>query len=197
MRKYYTRGDFMVYLSKGVVQKNSTKDKLVISRFGTLSALSGEYAELWLKGRLSPGKTDAPIQDGSLKILIGQGLIEATDESGDTALYRLLTNCVICHAKPRLIKTSLTPNEQTFWKWITQAGGKLTISELVMLAEKGITPDKSLLGKENWHSLVHAIYSRDTICDGILDAKMEKSPALADTIAAVLGLLRKKRLILI
>lgn len=73
----------------------------------------------------------------------------------------------------------------------------LRISELVMLIEQNIKPEPSLLGKSNWHSLVDKIYTTETIFDGILDASMERSPSRTETVNAVLGLLRKKKILLV
>lgn len=183
----------MVYLSKGVVQENSTKDNLVICRFGDKFYLSNVRAELWLSGRFNPSR---PKEDAAFTELIEMGLVEASSESDETALYRLLMNCVLCHAKPKLLSKRLNKQEQILWIWLTQAGGKLTISELVALADKKLSPTKSLLGTNNWASLVHSIYTRNTIPDLILEVQMEKSPAMKPTVAAIMGLLRKKRIFL-
>jgi len=188
------RGDSMVYLSKGVVQENSTKNNLVICRFGDKFNLTDGSAALWLYGRFNPNETN---EDRASTSLIEMGLIEASSESGETALYRLLLNCVICHAKSKLFKMRLDKPEQILWTWLTQAGGKLTISELVALNEKQVSPSKSLLGTNNWASLVHSIYTRNNIQDLVLEAQMEKSPAMRSTVMAVMGLLRKKRIFLI
>lgn len=184
----------MVYLSKGAVEENSTKDNLVICRFGDRFYLTGISAELWLCGRFSPSSSR---DDTAFADLIEMGLVEASAESGETALYKLLMNCVICHAKPKLLSKHLNKQEQILWTWLKHAGGKLTISELVALEDKQILPSKSLLGKDNWASLVHSIYTRNTIPDLILEAQMEKSPAMKPTVTAVMGLLRKKRIFLI
>jgi len=55
----------------------------------------------------------------------------------------------------------------------------------------------SLLGKNNWYTLINTIYTTETIFDGILDVKMENSPAMQTTVTAILGLLRKKRILLV
>ena len=187
----------MVYLSKGVVQNGSSRNNLVISRCGKQFTLSGDSAVVWLRGRFQLGMTDTAAHHFISKRLINDGLVEATNELGDISLYRLFLKCVICHAKPKLFCAPLTKQEKILWIWISQAGGKLTISELIWLFTQKVEPDKSLLGKNNWSSLIHTIYSVDTIADNILETQMESSPALAETTAAVLGLLRKKRIFLI
>jgi len=184
----------MIYVSKGVVQENSTTNNLVICRFGEKFYLTGNDAELWLCGRFNPSKSNG---NSAFTGLIEMGLIEASSESGEIALYHLLMNCIICHAKPKLFSASLNKQELILWTWITQAGGKLTIGELVALNEKKVSPSKTLLGTNNWASLVHSIYTCDNIQDLILEAQMERSPAMQSTVIAVMGLLRKKRIFLI
>jgi hypothetical protein len=123
-------------------------------------------------------------------------LVEITEPDA-AAHYRLLSNCVICPANPAVFRFPLNKYEKLIWKWIRNVGSKLTISELVYLTEQNIMPGPMFYGKENWHTLIHAIYTAETIFDRILIAKMEESPAMNRTVAAVLGLLRKKRIILV
>ena len=128
--------------------------------------------------------------------LESMGLTEIT-EPDNTAHYQILTNCVICKVKPSIPCFPLSKSEKLIWTWIKNAGFKLTISELVYLTEKNIIPDSVYFGKNNWHTLIHAIYTKETIFDRILEAKMQESSARNRTVSAVLGLLRKKRVILV
>ncbi len=64
------------------------------------------------------------------------------------------------------------------------------------MAERGVQPVPGLLGDENRQLLTETIYTPETIADGILESMMEKSPAMEETVQAVLGLLRKRRIFL-
>jgi len=185
----------MVYISKGVLYRISDVSNIHVSRCGEKHILTGIHAKLWLAGRCSSCARNG-IQETALKKLEFMGLAETTEPS-DAAHYRLLTNCVICKANPVAFHLPLNRNEKLIWEWIKNAGFKLTISELVYLAEKKIAPSPEFFGENNWHTLIHAIYTQETIFDRILDAKMEESPARNNVVSAVLGLLRKKRIILI
>ena len=186
----------MFYISKGAVYKPSDKNTVHITRCGKDYELTGEQAELWLDGRFKTAYTDDVRLQAKLWELEKTGLLEMA-EPDETAQYRLLTGCVICPVKSAVSTILLNKREKLIWTWISKAGFKLTISELVYLAEQRINPDPSFFGEENWHILVHAIYNQETIFDRVLDAKMEDSDAMNGVVSDVLGLLRKKQIILV
>lgn len=187
----------MIYLSKGIVLRGSTEHILRVSRCGMDFTLTGRQAALWLDGRFGPLEVNDVSMEGKLRQLQRMGLVELTDESGDLAIYRLLTQCVICPAKKKPFVMPLTQTEAVTWQWISKAGLRLTLAELTALADQGTVPDNSLLGEHNRQALTQCIYSANTIFDSILEAKMEHSSARDSVVRAVLGLLRKKRLLLI
>ena len=175
------------------MSKKSADDKVCAVRCGSEYNLSGEQARLWLAGRFRAVYAEQQLE---LSELESMGLIEMTEPDA-AAHYRLLTNCVICPITPGYNLIPLNKNERLLRAWIKNAGFKLTIGELVYLTEQNIIPAPEFFGEDNWHTLIHAIYSQETIFDRILEAKMEESPARNRTVSAVLGLLRKKRIILI
>ena len=186
----------MIYISKGVASKEGGENSARVSRCGKEYHLSEEQAQLWQAGRFSIANANNNKKQSAVWGLESMGLVEAA-EPDETARYRLLTNCVICLSNQPASGVTLDKNERLAWKWLKNAGFKLTISELVYLAEQNIRPDPSFFGKDNWHNLIHAIYTRETIFDRILEAKMEESPARNRTVNAVLGLLRKKRIVFV
>jgi hypothetical protein len=186
----------MMYISKGAILLASGRDRVVVNRCGRDHILKDGMAKVWLNGRFDAA-TANDVSMNALRQLEEIGLVEVSDADADTARYRLLINCIICPAAQTLPRALLGPKERRVWKWIRGAGFKLRISELVLLAEKGIKPEPSLFGKGNWQALVDAIYTTETIFDGILDTNMERSPARNVTANAVLGLLHKKRILLI
>ena len=187
----------MMYISKGAILKESGRDQITVSRCGRDYVLQGSHAKIWLDGRFGVAALEDKQKTVELSFLESQGLVEVSDDTVNAAGYRMLSNCVICQTEPAVCRSVLSRKERQVWKWISGAGFKLRISELVMLFDRNIKPAPALLGINNWHTLVDTIYTADTIFDGILDASMERSPARDVTVDAVLGLLRKKRILLI
>jgi hypothetical protein len=187
----------MIYLSKGAVLMASGRDRIVVTRCGSDHILNGDIAKVWLAGRFGVAAANDEQTRQTLRHLDRLGLVEVSEAEADIARYRLLINCVICPAAQSGPRAILGAAERRVWKWINGAGFKLRISELIMLAEKGVKPAPALFGKGNWQSLVDIIYTTETIFDGILDANMEHSPARGATADAVLGLLLKKRILLV
>ena len=186
----------MTYLSKGLLLRRSG-EILSISHCGSEYELAGERATAWEKGRCGCNETLGEIQYEAMYELVKQGLAETRQETGDGVFFRLLINCVICPVEGGTAEILWNPNERFLWQWINGAGLRLTIAELVFLVEKGLKPTANLLGEPNRQTLTEVIYTTETILDGILESRMEKSPARDSTVEAVLSLLRKNRIFLI
>jgi hypothetical protein len=127
----------MYYISKGMVCKKSSINNVHITRCGSDYTLCDTKAKLWLAGRFSVACAENAGEQSELWQLESMGLIEIA-ECDETAHYRLLTNCVICKVNPAVSRFLLSKTEKLIWKWIKNAGFKLTISELVYLTEKKI-----------------------------------------------------------
>lgn len=79
----------MIYLSKGIVQKNSTKQLLRISHCGQDFQLTGTEAALWLKGRFGFAVARGAAQEQNLQHLNELGIAERnrrTRQLQDTGL---------------------------------------------------------------------------------------------------------------
>jgi hypothetical protein len=184
----------MIYLSKGILARKPRRDDAAVSHCGILHRLAGVQATLWLEGRYRPGNAHAPEQAAGLRSLADLGIVECGDDSDDAALFRLLTNCAICPSRTMTVSAPLNASERSMLKWLKYAGLRLTIAELVYLAEHEIAPARKLLGTENRQALTEAIYTAETIFDGILEGRMEHSPARDEITAAAMGLLRKRKI---
>jgi len=186
----------MWYISKGLVVKGSTEQILNINRCGVDFKLTGPLADLWLAGRfcLAPS---ADYQCKNLHQLQRMGLAECSDEPGELGTYRMLTNCIIVPAKLWLLHRPLSSGEKVVWEWLSKAGIRLTIAELVYLIENQVSPASEYLGEGNRQSLVERIYTQDNVLDGILDTAMENAGQRDAVVKAICSLLRKKRILLI
>jgi hypothetical protein len=185
----------MQYISKGVLTTGSDNKKVCVNCRGAVHTLPEEAAKLWLNGQAEPQVV--PEFTSALKSLEELGLIETADDNGALGRYRLLTGCIIVPLKPTRKRKKLDESERLVWQWIQYAGLRLTIAELICLAEKGIAPSPNMLGADNRQNLVEAIYSADTIADTVLESLMEKAAARDTAVTAVFGLLRNKLIMLV
>lgn len=187
----------MIYLSKGIMPWEPHADEVSVSHCGVLHKLTGLEGALWINGRRGPGSIQNAGQEAALNSMAALGIAEYYDTADNEAIYRMLSNCSICPVRIRKPFRLLNRSERRVWRWISGAGLRLTMAELVLMAERGIAPEPGLLGEENRQALTEAIYTTETICDGILETMMEKSPQRDRTVNAVLGLLRKAQIFLV
>jgi len=187
----------MIYLSKGIPILKQAKEDLSVSHCGKLHKLTGEQATLWLSSQNLPGYTSDPEQIITLRSMVTLGIIEYAESEDDAALFRLLTNCTICPVRVNRKPALLNRRERYLWRWLRMAGLRLTMAELVFLAEKEIKTAPELLGESNRQQLTEMIYTTVTIHDSILESLMEAALARDAVVKAILGLLRKKKIYLI
>ena len=185
-----------MYLSKGMVLKPSKEELLVVTRCGHDFQLTGNLADLWLDGRFGFVQ-ETEDQLFNLQRLQRMGLVECAENEDSVSKYRVLTQCVICAAKPTHTWYILNKQESKMLKWIRYAGLRLTTAELVFLHEHRIHPIDSLLYAENRQELTETIYTPANIQDNLLEQEMEHSPVRDETVRILLSLLKKKRILLV
>ena len=183
----------MLYISKGLLRGKSGRDHITVAWRGNEYDLEGETARLWLAGRRDTALAEAR----SLQKLTNLGLADTADTDGPLNIYRLLTNCVTCPAPPRFPRRPLRRTERLLWRWIRRAGLRLTLAELVFLLEQDIRPVPELLGERNRQALTEVIYNTENIADRLLENRMEDAFGRDAVVEALLGLLRKKYIMLI
>ena len=188
----------MKYISKGMVIKASTEDLLFVTRGGVDFQLTGEQAALWLNGRLGFAKTQENVlEEKALHQLACQGLVAITEDNESVSEFHVLTQCVLVPAKPQGIRAILSARQKELLLWLTEAGLQLTAAELVFLTEHHVSPAANLLGARNRQKLTETIYTQETIFDNILEAQMEHAAMRDVVVSALLGLLKKKRILLL
>lgn len=188
----------MRYLAKGIVAEQSTEHILHINHFGSEFVLTGEKAALWLDARLRIAETKPNdyIEEKAVRCLQQQDLVEIL-EPDDVGVYRALTNCIIVPAEAHSLFCPLSRDEKTLLRWITGAGLRLTMAELVFLTDHKMEPKEQWLGPENRQQLTEAIYTADNIFDRTLETQMESADSRNRTVQTVLSLLAKKRILLL
>ena len=186
----------MMYISKGVAKPSKDPSMFYVSHCGTVFALGKELAALWRNARILP--RPVPVgRERAVLHLMEAGLASTTDEEGDIAQYRLLNDCILSPVDADVPLHILRSRDRRIWTWLTKAGLRLTISELVRLEEQHLRPTPALLGEGGRQELTCAIYCPENICDGLLQVQMEHSAARSATVGAVLRLLRMGRLALL
>ena len=140
--------------------------------------------------------TESPAEEEEIRKLLRTCLVEYTSEEDPSARYSLLSRCMIVPAKPSK-RNALRRDEKILLDWMLGAGFRLSLAELVYLFDNRIRPTKDLLGKENMQALVDRIYSDQKIENHALEAKMADAAQRDAVVDAVLGLLKKKRVVLL
>lgn len=183
----------MLYISKGTVMPNSTEQLLFITHCGKVFTLTELEAAIWLDGSRDFSMTPYSREVEHLRRM---GLIETEDNDSPLFRYRILTRC-ICYPVESYTRIPLRWQASAVLTWLEKAGLRLSVAELVYLAEHRIAPAKSLLGVENRHKLVSLIYMTNSIQDNLLEQQMENAAYRDHVVNMLLYLLRCKRLVLI
>lgn len=143
-------GQHEIYIQGHGEQSIHGEDILHVTRCGVDFQLTGLQADLWLNGRFgfSEVKEGNILAEKSLNQLKRQELVELAGD--DTAgEYRALTQCVITPASPKGAGRILSSDEKNLLKWLTEAGLRLSMAELVYLNEHNVRPEPQLLGAGN------------------------------------------------
>lgn len=187
----------MIYLSKGTVLKNSTKQFLQISHCGQDFQLTGMEAILWLNGRFGFAVTRGAAQEQALRHLNEMGLAESEWEDTATARYWIMTRCVCCPAVFKKEERSVSEIEEMLLCWLRNAGIRLSTAEMIYLQEHHIKPEPELLYTENRQALIESIYMQNTIADNFLENLMEAAKCRDEVIGVLMKLLKKKKILIL
>lgn len=74
---------------------------------------------------------------------------------------------------------------------------RLSMAELVYLHERQIKPAKELLYTDNRQKLVETIYTQENIFDNILECQMEHAACRDKVTAAIMVLLKNKKIVIL
>lgn len=186
----------MKYISIGAVMTEGTEHNLVVCRGSNKFTLTGDLAAAWLGGRLGFAEANKSTEEQAVRQLIRMGLAVISRDYS-MAEYRTLTQCTIVPAERKYPYFGVYGMERTVLQWLREAGLVLSMAELVYLIDRNVPLEPKYLGSDNTQALVERIYTKDTIFDNILENQMERAAKREQTVAAVLALLRKKRIVLL
>lgn len=187
----------MIYISKGIVQEKSTERNICVGRGGQVFQITKVEAQLWLDGRLGFDETKNSSQERAIEHLYRMGLVEYEQEDSLVSRYRILTRCVLCAAAGYNVSLTVGRFESSILNWLTNAGIRLSMAELVYLHEHQIKPTKDLLYTDNRQKLVETIYTQENILDNILECQMEHASCRDKITAAIMVLLKHKRIVIL
>lgn len=187
----------MIYISKGIVQERSTERNIYVGRGGQVFQLTKVEAQLWLDGRFGFYETKNASQERAIEHLYRMGLVEYEQEDSLVSRYRILTRCVLCAAVGSNVSLTVGRFESSILNWLTNAGIRLSMAELVYLHERQITPTKDLLYTDNRQKLVETIYTQENIFDNILESQMEHATCRDKVTAAIMVLLKSKKIVIL
>jgi len=187
----------MLYISKGIVRKDSTEQLLFVVRGEQSYQLTGPAAAVWLNGRLGFAKSRSNSEEQALKYLKRLDLVETEDTDNARSRYRILTRCVCCPAVFVKPERPMSAKEKTVLCWLRNAGIRLTVAELIFLQEHGIAPKEKYLYPENRQTLIEAIYTKDMIADNLLEHRMEAAGCRDEVVRTLVKLLGKKKILLL
>ncbi len=187
----------MIYISKGIVQERSTERNIYVGRGGQVFQLTKVEAQLWLDGRFGFYKTKNTSQEHAIEHLYRMGLVEYEQEDSLVSRYRILTRCVLCATAGSNISLTVGRFESSVLNWLTNAGIRLSMAELVYLHERQIKPIKEQLYTDNRQRLVETIYTQENIFDNILECQMEHAFCRDKVTAAVMVLLKNKKIVIL
>lgn len=184
----------MYYISKGAVCAGSTEDRLTIAHGEHEFVLIGVEAAIWLNGRTKVSSTE---ELWAIRHLYRMGLLEYDASNTPEAVYEMLTRCTLCRSVKSQKNLLLSKDESFILNWLKQAGIRLTLAELVCLAEQDLAPTPELTGSENRKALIYRLYLNTPIQDNTLEQKMMASTARDRVVNSVLKLLKRGKLILL
>ena len=187
----------MIYISKGIVQEKSTERNIYVGRCGQVFHLTKVEAQLWLDGRDGFFTTKNASQERALQHLYRMGLVEFEDEDTLVSRYRILARCVLCAAANYNVSLTVGRFENSILIWLTNAGIRLSMAELVYLHERQIKPTKELLYTDNRQKLVETIYTQKTIFENILECQMEHAACRDKVTTAIIVLLKHKKIVIL
>ena len=187
----------MLYISKGIVRKDSTEQLLFVARGGQRYQLTGPAAAVWLNGRFGFANSRSNTEEQALNYLKRLELVETEDTDEAQNRYRILTRCVCCPAAFTKPERPMAAKEKEILSWLRNAGIRLTVAELVFLQEHGIAPEGKYLYSENRQTLIEAIYTKDTIADNLLEHQMETTGCRDEVVRTLMKLLNKKKILIL
>lgn len=186
-----------MYISKGVIVKKLPHRQLLIYHYREQHRLNEKQTVLWQNGTKDFCQTDTLEDERSVIELAKLGLAEITYVVSLREKYILLKKCLICVLQKRRSYRRLTHREKQIMLWLTGAGFRLGIAELIFLIENKIEPTEELFGWENAGKLRLLMNGSLITIGDTLGAKAFVAYCRDEVIACVFSLVRKKKICLI
>lgn len=181
----------MLYITKGEVRKD-TKDGFKVTHMGRAVLLDAKTAEVWKNGRYNFCRARMAEDIRAVCYMANVGIAELEQEETEIAKFRILSRCLIT-VKKKSFETFLSPIERRILCWLRYPGFRIGIAELVALEENRGLLNKEIFLDKNWKDLAARIYGARPLANMSLEKRMEHSKSRNDTIAALIRLVKLKR----
>lgn len=185
-----------MYISKGVIVKKLPHKQLLIYHYREQHRLNEKQAVLWQNGAKDFCQTDTLEDERSVIELVKLGLAEITYVVSLREKYILLKKCLICVLPKRRSYRRLTHREKQIMLWLTGAGFRLGISELIILIENKIEPIKELLEFKNAAKLRLLLNGSYITIGNPLEIKASVAHCRDEVVSCIISLIRKKKIYL-
>lgn len=180
----------MLYITKGGIRKDMNGFK--VTHMGRTVILDTKAAEVWKNGRYKFCRARMAEDIRAVCYMANVGIAELEQEETEIAKFRILSRCLIT-VKKKSFETFLSPIERRILRWLRYPGFRIGIAELVALEEKSILPKKKMLSDKNWKILAEKIYGERLLPYTSLEKRMEHSKSRNETVAALMHLVKRKR----
>ena len=187
----------MKYISKGLVVEGSTEHILKIQRGGYEFQLTGDRARLWLNGRFGVADADGTNPRYVKELLhlkrVGWPSQSVRSRRGVPGHDPVRSGAGQGGQAPGAFERPGKPDSPVAaGSWAAPDHGGAGVP-----AGTRYQTEPQLLGEENRQALTETIYTQETIFDNVLEAQMERASCREEMVRAVLGLLKKKRIVLL
>ena len=136
---YVVRGKESIVLSKGILIKKRSKNRIVIQNYGGGYALNGKKAQIWLiarQGFIPTEKEDIRL----VSELCVEGLMLETDIPNSYGMYFLLSGHALGVRRRKGLRFPLFGIEKEIVRWYQNGKRSLRLEELIFLIENKVNP---------------------------------------------------------
>ncbi len=187
----------MIYISKGMEVKGSTKSLVKIHSFTGMYELNGQKAMLWKRGRQDFATVYTIEEERALFELKKEHLVEFTESQDMRTRYFLLFRCILYVPKKSRIGFLTNTYDRRIFYWLKKAGYRLDIGELIYLMEHKVQPSKLLLGEEQGGRLYRTIHVRQLEIGRDFELRMSVARCREEVVDSVIRLVQQRKIYLI
>ena len=185
-----------MFLSKGLLVRKYSRNKIIVQKYGSRYELKDEMAHIWLRARDVLYNPKQPEEFSVISSLCADGLMVEADKPNEYGKYYVLTNNYICVNPRKSGMVSLRGVEKEIMQWLQGGRRRLRVEELIYLIDHDVHPsdyEKDEFGV----ALSERIYRSRVHVENTLRREMSYAKSRDKVVNGVLHLFRKNRLYLV